>query len=336
MNVYDFDHTIYNGDCTLDFWIYSIKKHPKGLLNFPQSIFYAILFKLHVCTREKFKEKFYNFLRYIPDVQLEVKEFWINNIKKIKKFYIEQADSEDIIISASPKFIIDEVCKQLGVRNISSEVDPFSGKLNGRNCRGEEKVKRFKAEYPKMSIDRVYFDSMSDIFLAKEAKEAFLVIGETVKKVSLPFDNCEIKWKIPILIWIKNTVDLYKLHKEILLYLFFGILTFLISVVAFFILYIKFEINELYANFFSWIIAVLFAYVTNKIWVFTSSTNTLSDYLKQSIYFFSGRLITLAIEEIILLIFITLLKMPSLIIKIVAQMVVIFLNYIISKKIVFK
>ena len=127
----------------------------------------------------------------------------------------------------------------------------------------------------------------------------------------------------------------YKKYKEILLYLFFGGLTMIVSIVSYAICNLTFEINELIANVFSWILAVLFAFYTNRIWVFQARTNSIRDFLKQMIAFCSGRIVTLIIEEVILFIFITNLHCGSMMVKIVAQIVVIILNYIISKLWVF-
>lgn len=128
----------------------------------------------------------------------------------------------------------------------------------------------------------------------------------------------------------------YIKHKEILLYLFFGGLTFLVSIITFAVFNIFYEINELVANVMSWVIAVLFAFFTNRKWVFSAPTESLQDFIKQMVSFFGGRVITLVIEEIILLVFITWIGFPSMVIKIIAQIVVIIANYVISKLIVFK
>ena len=127
----------------------------------------------------------------------------------------------------------------------------------------------------------------------------------------------------------------YKKHKEMLLYLFFGGLTFVISVITYAFFNVSLGMNELVANIFSWILAVLFAFYTNRIWVFQARTNSIRDFLKQMISFCSGRIVTLIIEEVILFIFITNLHCGSMMVKIVAQIVVIILNYIISKLWVF-
>lgn len=123
----------------------------------------------------------------------------------------------------------------------------------------------------------------------------------------------------------------YKKNKEILLYLFFGGLTFLVSISSYALFNIRIGWNALTANIASWILAVAFAYVTNRTWVFESSTDRGSTLIKEITGFVGGRIATLVIEELILFIFITEFEMNSVLVKIVAQVVVIALNYVISK-----
>lgn len=123
----------------------------------------------------------------------------------------------------------------------------------------------------------------------------------------------------------------YKKNKELLLYLFFGGLTFLVSISSYAVFNIRIGWNALTANIASWILAVAFAYVTNRTWVFESSTDRGSNLIKEITGFVGGRIATLVIEELILFIFITGLGMSSILVKIVAQVIVIALNYVISK-----
>ena len=116
----------------------------------------------------------------------------------------------------------------------------------------------------------------------------------------------------------------YKKNKEILLYLFFGGLTFLVSISSYALFNIRIGWNALTANIASWILAVAFAYVTNRTWVFESSTDRGSTLIKEITGFVGGRIATLVIEELILFIFITGLEMNSVLVKIVAQVVVIY------------
>lgn len=182
MNVYDFDKTIYYGDCTIDFWKHCVKKYPKVILAFPSAIVFGILFYLKLCKKEQFKQKFYAFLKYVPNVQYEVEIFWDSNIKKIKMFYKKQKCANDVIISASPDFLIAEVSKRLEVQYIASKVNSITGILESPNCYGNEKVKRFKEQYPYGNIERFYSDSISDIFMAKEAKQTYIVKENTIKE----------------------------------------------------------------------------------------------------------------------------------------------------------
>lgn len=123
--------------------------------------------------------------------------------------------------------------------------------------------------------------------------------------------------------------------QEVLLYLFFGGLTFIVSIASYAFFDVALAMNELVANVLSWILAVSFAYITNKIWVFDAPTHTMKELVKQMLSFFGGRVATLVIEELILLVFVTLLEFPSVPVKVVAQVIVIVLNYVISKFFVF-
>lgn len=130
--------------------------------------------------------------------------------------------------------------------------------------------------------------------------------------------------------------SLYKKHKEMLLYLFFGGLSFCVSIATYVMFSVLFVIDELISNVLSWIITVAFAFFTNRIWVFEAPTDSLNSFIRQIGKFYAGRIITLAIEEVILLIFIMILCLESIPVKIGAQMIVIVLNYIVSKLLIFK
>ncbi len=128
----------------------------------------------------------------------------------------------------------------------------------------------------------------------------------------------------------------YKRHKEKLLYVFFGGLTTVVSLGTFWFVDRVMAQNEHVANLVSWILAVLFAFVTNRIWVFNAKTKGIAAFLQQALGFYAGRLTTLGIEEVLLLIFITWLQFDSMLVKIAAQIVVLILNYVISKLFIFR
>lgn len=124
-----------------------------------------------------------------------------------------------------------------------------------------------------------------------------------------------------------------KKHRSVLLYIFFGALTTIVSIGSFVI----FDLfcHELLANFFSWVFAVTFAYITSRCWVFQSRAAG-ARILPEAAAFFAGRLATLVLEEAMLLVFVTRLQFNSTLIKVLAQVVVLVLNYLISKLLVFR
>jgi putative flippase GtrA len=128
----------------------------------------------------------------------------------------------------------------------------------------------------------------------------------------------------------------YKKYKEGLLYLFFGGLTFFLSIFLFWFMDEVMHLNELVNNSIDWVICVAFQFFTNRTWVFDGKVETRQEFLKQAGSFTAGRLFTLVVEDILIFIFITTLGFPKMPVKLGATFVVIVLNYVISKLIVFK
>ena len=128
----------------------------------------------------------------------------------------------------------------------------------------------------------------------------------------------------------------YTAHKEVLLYLLFGGLTTVLSIAAFWLFAQQMGIDALIANVLSWVLAVLFAYVTNRTWVFADKARTRAGIAREMASFFGGRLATLGMEEALIAVFITWLGFPAMAVKIAVAVVVIAANYFISKFFVFK
>ena len=125
-------------------------------------------------------------------------------------------------------------------------------------------------------------------------------------------------------------------YREQLLYLVFGFLAFLVSMGTFALADRVLMMPTLVANVFSWVITVAFAYITNRIWVFESKATGLKPIVREILSFAAGRLLTLGVEELMLFVGVTLLAFDSILVKLVAQVVVIILNYVISKFVVFR
>lgn len=180
MNVYDFDKTIYQNDSTYEFYMFCLKRHKKIIFHFPGLLSGFIKYYIfHIGNKTQFKEKMYEFLLEC-DTDKDVNEFWIQNKGKIKKWYLNQKKESDIIISASPEFLLKPICDELKVNLIASIVSPTTGKYTGLNCHNEEKVNRLKKYDGKFQIDKFYSDSYSDTPLALLSKEAFIVNGDNI------------------------------------------------------------------------------------------------------------------------------------------------------------
>jgi len=131
---------------------------------------------------------------------------------------------------------------------------------------------------------------------------------------------------------IKKGLELYKKNKQVINYLIVGGLTTLVSITSFALFELIID-NYIVNTILSWCVAVLFAYVTNRIFVFESRKNKI---LPEFIKFISCRLLTLGSEVLVMYILVDLIGINEMISKILVQFIVVVLNYILSKIIVFK
>jgi phosphoserine phosphatase len=124
----------------------------------------------------EFKERVFSYLVYIKDVDHYIEEFWNKNIHKSFGWYQKCQKDDDLVISASPEFLIAPACMRLGIKSfIATKLDTKTGKFLGPNCSGEEKVVRFREIYGNATVEKFYSDSYSDKPMALLAKESFLV-----------------------------------------------------------------------------------------------------------------------------------------------------------------
>lgn len=130
------------------------------------------------------------------------------------------------------------------------------------------------------------------------------------------------------LLWLK--------YKQPLLYLIFGGLTTLVNLLCYWLCTRLFSFNYGLANVVAWIVAVLFAFVTNKFFVFESKSKKTETLLWELGTFFGGRLLTLGAETLLLWVGIDLLHWNDMLVKLISNIVVILLNFVISKLLVFR
>ena len=127
------------------------------------------------------------------------------------------------------------------------------------------------------------------------------------------------------------------LTKEVILYAIFGVLTTLINIGSFYVMTKYLSIDENLANNIAIIIAVLFAYITNRLFVFENKSNTKKGILKEIISFFAFRVLSGILCDVgTFALMVKVFNINDIISKIVTQIMVIIVNYIFSKFIIFK
>lgn len=181
VNVYDFDHTIYDGDASMDFITYCLRRYPRSWKYLPSQAFVIGLYVLRLRSRKQVKQVAFAFLREIKNIDSVVNNFWKTHEHNIKPWYLNQRHSTDLIISASPYFLLAPIAKKLGISSpIATEMNPKTGKIIGENCRANEKVIRLRKYDPAIKIDSCYSDSLSDMPLLSLAKHAYIVKKHSV------------------------------------------------------------------------------------------------------------------------------------------------------------
>lgn len=175
IDVYDFDGTIYGGDASRDFLWFCLRTQPGAWREVPRQLWAAVLFAVRALSRDAFKERAFGVLRRLRDPGATVEEFWRAHQSRTAPWYEAQRRPGDVIVSASPEFLLAPMATRLGARLIGTRMDPATGRMDGLNCRGQEKVRRLRESLPAAVVDRAYSDSRSDLPLLRLARRPYLV-----------------------------------------------------------------------------------------------------------------------------------------------------------------
>lgn len=208
--IFDVDFTMTKKETFIEFYKFMIKRDPKLFLKLPNVLFSGLLYALKLVPLKNTKEKFISFIDGIKedDMQEHVKEFYKKRLSKI--LYKDAIDTikekkkegcKIYLISASAEFYLNElynikeVDKVIGTRFLC-EKGEHKSRMEGENCKGEEKVKRLMEELKKENIEvdfknsYMYSDSLSDLPLFNLVGNPYLI---NYKKVH---DKIEVlKWK---------------------------------------------------------------------------------------------------------------------------------------------
>ena len=186
MNVYDFDKTIFKGDCSFGFCFWCLKRHPKLWFTYlPKTTKNLILNKMGKLPEAQMHRKFLAYLMQIDDFDKQIEKYWDKNEKKIASWYLAQKRSDDLIISASPACIMGPIAKRLGVNYIATDFDREYGVFLNNLMYAREKARYiFDHGFPK--IENFYSDSLSDTPLALCAEKAYLVTNNASTVIDWP------------------------------------------------------------------------------------------------------------------------------------------------------
>lgn len=193
-DVFDFDGTVYDGDCSIDFMLFVFRKNKKLWWLWPKYILFTFLYFCHFISSSKYKKIFFSFLKYIEDRENIVGAFWKEKEKKIKPFFLEiLKESKPLcIVSASPEFLLKPYFKSFkNVTVIGTIMDINTGHIEGKNCKGIEKINRLKNIKKTKKIASFYTDSLTDLPVTEIAEKSYLVEKDQIR----PFNQEELLHK---------------------------------------------------------------------------------------------------------------------------------------------
>lgn len=130
--------------------------------------------------------------------------------------------------------------------------------------------------------------------------------------------------------------ELFMQHKATVLYVIFGGLTTIINIVIYALCHYIFMLANNASNVIAWFISVFIAFLTNKIYVFESKNTEYVSLLNELLLFFSGRFISGFLDILLMHYLVDVEKLSDLVVKIIVNLIVIILNYLTSKFVVFK
>ncbi len=187
VDVYDFDGTVYKGDATRDFWRYCLWHKPALIKHLPRQIAALCMMATRGWNLTKGKSTFLCFFQDI-DVEAMAKAFWASprvQRRMMPWFAPRQSELPVVIASASPEVILAPMAWKVGAHHlIGTRVQTENGRLEGCNCKGQEKVERLQALLPGVRIRAMYTDdTRADGPLLALAQQKYHVRGKTPHRI---------------------------------------------------------------------------------------------------------------------------------------------------------
>ena len=188
IDVYDFDGTIYDGDSTVDFTRFCLRRHPSLLLALPRFAWVCLRLAAGRAGLREMKSVLFSEMARRFSLEDEARQFWQQPKTRAKLgawFETTPRDVPIVIASASPEFELRHAAKLLGVDTlIGTRANAETGELIGKNCKGAEKIRRIGEAIGPFTVRAMYTDSVkSDGPLLDMAQEKYLVRHGKVQKL---------------------------------------------------------------------------------------------------------------------------------------------------------
>ena len=188
IDVYDFDGTLYDGDSTADYVLFCLRRHPSLVLVLPRVIAAAARLAIRRIGLTEFKSALFGAMSRRIDLEAEAERFWrdARTRKKLGAWFNgTPRDLPIVLASASPEFELRHAAAILGVGTlIGTRCEQGTGRLIGRNCKGEEKISRIREAVGEFTVRAMYTDdAKADAPLLAIAKERYLVTHGSVQRM---------------------------------------------------------------------------------------------------------------------------------------------------------
>ena len=132
-----------------------------------------------------------------------------------------------------------------------------------------------------------------------------------------------------------TAIELLKRYKSFIAYAFFGVCTTLVNLLSYHLFYVALGVPNVPSTLIAWLLAVLFAYVTNKLWVFDSKSWAFTVVIPELIKFLVCRIATGVLDVGIMWFAVDKMQWNAMAWKLMSNVIVIVLNYVASKLVIF-
>lgn len=175
VDIYDFDKTLIPFDSGSRFYLWCLLHYPYIIILGPYALYGVVRYCLIRNDFTKMKKFVFSFIRLIP-LEKAVENFWNRYENRVFPWFINRnRENKTVIISASPDFLLEEIAKRLDVDClICTRHNRTTGEVIGKNCRCDEKVRRFRELFPEAEVCDVRSDSTAhDKYIFSLGKRCF-------------------------------------------------------------------------------------------------------------------------------------------------------------------